>query len=184
MGNDSFKVLEQAVKKASDGLLFLDMDAPEYKNENYDNLRMWIMNKITERKQVTAFVMARVTNSDVSIAKTLAAGGIASYHNSIVFDDFTTKELSDVLAYLLRRDFKLEISTDAKEKLDAFVKNMKIGESKNMPISARIMQHLSQTIAMITQLRIASDTASASEVTVEDVDHFEWSRQSTGKIGF
>ena len=184
MGNDCFKVLEQAVKKASDGLLFLDMDAPEYKNENYDNLRMWILNKITERKQVTAFVMARVTNSDESIAKTLAAGGVASYHNSIVFDDFTTEELSDVLAYLLRRDFKLEISVDAKKKLDAFIKNMKNGESKNMPISARTMQHLSQTIAMIAQLRIASDGSSAPEVIAEDVDHFEWNRQTTGKIGF
>ena len=183
-GNDSFKALEQALKKASDGLLFLDMDAPEYKNENYDNLRMWIMNKITERKQVTAFVMARITNNDVSIAKTLAAGGIASYHNSIVFDDFTMEELSDVLVYLLRRDYKLEISSEAKKKLDTFVRNMKNGESKNIPISARTMQHLSQTIAMIAQLRIASDTASPSEVTVEDVDHFEWSRQTTGKIGF
>lgn len=183
-GNDSFKVLEQALKKASDGLLFLDMDAPEYKNENYDNLRMWILNKITERKQVTAFVMARVTNNDVSIAKTLAAGGVASYHNSIVFDDFSTEELLDVLVYLLRRDFKLEISTDAKKKLDAFVKNMKSGESKNMPISARTMQHLSQTIAMIAQLRIASDDTSALEIIAADVDHFEWSRQLAGKIGF
>lgn len=184
MGNDGYKVLEQALKKASDGLLFLDMDAPEYKHENYDNLRMWIMNKITERKQVTAFVMARITNSDVSIAKTLAAGGIASYHNSIVFDDFTAEELSDVLAFLLRRDFKLEISADAKKKLDAFIRNMKNGESKDMPISARTMQHLSQTIATIAQLRIASDGTSASEVIAEDVDHFEWSRQTTGKIGF
>ena len=184
MGNDGYKELEQALKKASDGLLFLDMDAPEYKNENYDKLRMWVMNKITERKQVTAFVMARITNSDVSIAKTLAAGGIASYHNSIVFDDFTAEELSDVLAYLLRRDFKLEISVEAKKKLDAFIRNMKNGESKDIPISARTMQHLSQTIATIAQLRIASDGTSVPEIIAEDVDHFEWSRQTTGKIGF
>ena len=184
MGNDGYKVLEQALKKASDGMLFLDMDAPEYKHENYDNLRMWILNKITERKQVTAFVMARITNSDVSIAKTLAAGGIASYHNSIVFDDFTAEELSGVLAYLLHRDFKLKISAEAKVKLDAFIRSMKNGEPKDMPISARTMQHLSQTIAMIAQLRIASDGTSAPEITAADVDHFEWSRQTTGRIGF
>ena len=184
MGNDSFKVLEHAVRKASDGLLFLDMDAPEYKNQNYDNLRMWILNKITEYKQVTAFVMARVTNSDESIAKTLAAGGVASYHNSIVFDDFSIEELSDVLVYLLHRDFKLDISADARKRLHAFVCNLKNGESKNMPVSARTMQHLSQSIAMIAQLRIASDGSSDPEVIAEDVDHFVWSRQASGKIGF
>ena len=184
MGNDGYRILEQAIKKACDGLLFLDMDAPEYKNENYDNLRMWVLNKITERKQVTAFVMARISNRDVSIAKTLAAGGIASYHNSIVFDDFTAEELSNVLAYLLLRDFKLKISANAKMKLDAFIRDMKDGESKDIPISARTMQHLSQTIAMISQLRIATDGALDPEVTAEDVDHFEWNHQATGKIGF
>jgi hypothetical protein len=46
------------------------------------------------------------------------------------------------------------------------------------------MQHLSQAIAMTAQLRIASDDSSASEVIAEDVDHFEWTRQSSGKIGF
>ena len=183
-GNDSFQVLEQALKKASDGLLFLDMDAPEYRNENYDNLRMWIMNKITERKQVTAFVMARVTNNDVSIAKMLADGGVASYHNSIVFNDFKAEELLDVLICLLHRDYKLAISDGAKEKLNVFVKNIKNGESKDMPISARTMQNLAQAIAMVSQLRIANDGQSVVEVTADDVDHFEWTRQSAGKIGF
>jgi hypothetical protein len=183
-GNDSFQVLEQALKKASDGLLFLDMDAPEYRNENYDNLRMWIMNKITERKQVTAFVMARVTNNDVSIAKMLADGGVASYHNSIVFNDFKAEELLDVLICLLHRDYKLAISDGAKEKLNVFVKNIKNGESKDMPVSARTMQNLAQAIAMVSQLRIANDGQSVVEVTADDVDHFEWTRQSAGKIGF
>ena len=183
-GNDSFQVLEQALKKASDGLLFLDMDAPEYRNENYDNLRMWIMNKITERKQVTAFVMARVTNNDVSIAKMLADGGIPSYHNSIVFNDYKAEELLDVLICLLYRDYKLTISDGAKEKLNVFVKNIKNGESKDMPVSARTMQNLAQAIAMVSQLRIANDGQSVVEVTADDVDHFEWTRQSAGKIGF
>ena len=183
-GNDNYQVLERAIKKADDGLLFLDMDAPNYQKDQFASLRMWVLSKIIERHQTTALVVAQVTSGEEAIAKSLAAGGVASYHNSIIFDDFTTDQLSAILRYLLRHDYQLEVSADANKKLTAFVRNIKNDDSKSAPVSARTMQHLSQAIAMTAQLRIASDDSSASEVIAEDVDHFEWTRQSSGRIGF
>ena len=183
-GSDSYRVLERAIKKADNGVLFLDLDAPTYRNENYESLRMWVLNKIVERQQVTAVVVAQVTSDEENITKTLAAGGVASYHNSIMFDDFSTEELSDILAYLLRRDFCLELSAQAREKLSLFVRNLKNSDSRNAPVSARTMQHLSQAIAMVTQLRIAANGQTTAEITADDVEHFEWNRQATGRIGF
>ena len=183
-GNDNYNVLERAIKKADDGLLFLDMDAPNYREKQYESLRMWVLNKIVERRQTTALVVAQVTCDEEAIAKSLAAGGVASYHNSIIFDDFSTDQLMAILNYLLRHDYQLELTDEACKKLAVFVRNLKKDDSKSAPVSARTMQHLSQAIAMVAQLRIAADGQVAAEVTAEDVDRFEWTRQSAGKIGF
>ena len=183
-GNDNYHVLERAIKKADDGLLFLDMDAPNYREKRYESLRMWVLNKIVERHQTTALVIAQVTCDEEAIAKSLIAGGVASYHNTIIFDDFSTDQLMAILDYLLRHDYQLKLSEEACKKLAAFVRNLKKDDSKSSPVSARTMQHLSQAIAMVAQLRIAADGQAAAEVTAEDVDHFEWTRQSAGKIGF
>lgn len=183
-GNDNYHVLERAIKKADDGLLFLDMDAPSYREKQYESLRMWVLNKIVERRQTTALVVAQVTSDEEAIAKSLAAGGVASYHNSIIFDDFSTDQLMAILNYLLRHDYQLELTEEACKKLAVFVRNLKKDDSKSAPVSARTMQHLSQAIAMVAQLRIAADGQVVAEVTADDVDRFEWTRQSAGKIGF
>ena len=182
-GDDSYKVLERVVKEAKDGLLFLDMDAPNVKNANLNHLRMWIFNKLRELQQTTALVFAQVKASEDMIAQNLAVNGIASYSNSIVFNDFTVGELSEILASLLKSEFQLDITPDAKKKAQQYIESIKASETKELPVNARTIYHLAQTIAHITQYRLTT-TEVDHLVTLQDVSHFKWDKRMNGKVGF
>lgn len=182
-GDDSYKVLERVVKEAKDGLLFLDMDAPNIKNINSDHLRMWIFNKLRELHQTTALVFAQVKASEDMIAQNLAVNGIASYGNSIVFDDFTIEELTEILASLLKSEYQLDITPEAKSQAKKYIMSIKSSETKESPVNARTIFHLAQTIAHITQFRLVSSEDERT-VTLQDVSHFKWDGRMKGKVGF
>ena len=182
-GEDSYKVLERVVKEAKDGLLFLDMDAPNIKNVNSDHLRMWIFNKLRELHQTTALVFAQVNVSEDMIAQNLATNGIAAYGNSIVFNDFTNEELTEILASLLNSEYRLNIASDAKASVQQFIEKAKANETKESPVNARTVFHLAQTIAHITQLRLVNSEEERL-VTLQDVSHFKWDNRMKGKVGF
>ena len=182
-GNDCYQVLERAVKEARDGLLFLDMDAPNVKNLNGSHLKMWIINKLRELQQNTALVLAQVQISEDMIAQNLATNGVAAYGNSIVFDDFTTTELAEILYYLLKKEYQLEVVPEAKQRIHKYVENVKASETKESPVNARTILHLTQTIAHITQLRVATNGGERL-VTLQDVSHFKWDKRVKGKVGF
>ena len=182
-GNDGYQVLERSIKEAEDGLLFLDIDAPNSTITSPNHLKVWIIKKLRELKQTTAVVIAQIKASEDMIAQNLATNGIGSYCNTIVFDDFSAPELSDILFFLLKRDYQLEINPNAKHILVQYVNNIKASENRDMIVNARTVQHLAQTVARIAQLRI-SNTHEENYVTLQDVAQFKWSSKSIGKIGF
>lgn len=160
------------------------MDAPNVKNVNLDHLRMWILNKLRELNQTTALVLAQVKASEDMIAQNLANNGIAAYDNSVVFDDFSTSELTEILTTLLRTEYSLEIAPEAKAKVQRYIEKVKVSETKESPVNARTVFHLSQTIAQITQLRLVNPEEKERLVTLQDVSHFKWDNKSAGKVGF
>jgi replication-associated recombination protein RarA len=182
-GNDCYKVLERVIKEAKDGLLFLDMDAPNVNNVNSDHLRMWIFNKLRELHQTTALVFAQVNASEDMIAQNLAINGIAAYGNSIVFNDFTVSELTEILASLLKSEYQLDMMPEAKQIVSQYVENIKKNETKESPVNARTIFHLAQTIAHITQIRMVR-TGNERSVTLDDVAHFKWDKKLQSKVGF
>ena len=182
-GNDGYQVLERSIKEAKDGLLFLDMDAPKNKNTDPDHIRMWIINKLHELKQTTALVFAQGQSSENLIAQNLAANGIASYDNAIIFNDYTVEELAEILASLLQSEFQLDITPEAKSKVRHYIEVIKANETKASPVNARTIFHLAQTIAQITLLRLATSEGE-SQVTLGDLDHLKWDNKVQGKVGF
>jgi SpoVK/Ycf46/Vps4 family AAA+-type ATPase len=182
-GSDCYTVLERAIKEACDGLLFLDMDAPNVVNADTSHLRMWIFNKLRELRQTTALVFAQVKASEEMIAQNLAVNGIASYSNYIVFNDFTVVELTEILVSLLKNEFHLDITSDAKQKVQQYIERVKASETKESPVNARTIFHLAQTIAHITQFRLATSEGKHI-VTLQDVSHFKWDGRINGKVGF
>jgi len=180
---DSYKVMERVTKEAKDGLLFLDMDTPNMANLNLSHLKMWILNKIRENKQTTALVVAQIKASEDMIAQNLALHGIASYGNSVVFDDYTNQELLEILCFLLDNEYHMGMETDAKEMVKKYIESIKASETKDSPVNARTIVHLAQTVAHIAQLRLAQ-SGDERFVTKEDVSHFKWDGKYNGKVGF
>lgn len=160
------------------------MDAPNVKNVNLDHLRMWILNKLRELNQTTALVLAQVKASEDMIAQNLANNGIAAYDNSVVFDDYSTSELTEILTTLLRTEYSLEIAPEAKAKVQQYIEKVKVSETKESPVNARTVFHLSHTIAQITQLRLVNPEEKERLVTLQDVSHFKWDNKNAGKVGF
>lgn len=182
-GKDCYQVMERALKEARDGLLFLDMDAPDIKSYDLGHLRMWIFNKLRELRQTTALVCAQVHASEDVIAQNLATNGIAAYGNTIVFDDFSAAELLEILSYLLGQEYQLELLPDARERIQKYIESVKGSETKEAPVNARTIYHLAQTIAHIAQLRVAQSEGER-KVTLQDVAQFKWDNRVRGKVGF
>lgn len=183
MGVDSYQVMERAIKDARDGLLFIDMDAPNERNLNQNHLKMWIFNKLRDLQQNSAIVFAQVKAQEDVIAKSMAVNGIASYGNCIVFNDFTSQELRTILISILRNEYQLELEPEAEERLRGYIESMKSSETRETPINARTIDHIAQTIAHVAQLRIANDDAPRS-ISLQDVDHFNWDKRLSGRVGF
>lgn len=183
LGDDGYQVLEKAIKEAKNGLLFLDMDSPNGNNVNVSHLRMWIINKLRELEQTIALVFAQVKASEDMIAHNLAYNGIASYGNTIIFNDFTASELTDILASVVKQEYQLGISPEAKAKILGYIERVKASETKELPVNARTIIHLAQTIAHIAQLRVVK-SGGEHVVTVDDVAHFKWDKRTPGKIGY
>lgn len=181
-GNDGYQVLERSIKDAKDGLLFLDMDAPNDNKINLSHLRMWIVNKLRELEQTTALVFGQIKADEDAIAQNLAYNGIASYGNTIIFNDFTPEELVEILTSLLKRDYQLDMKPGAKAKIFKYVESIKASETKDSPVNSRTILHLTQTVAHIAQLRIVR-IGGAHSVINADVAHFKWDKRK-GKVGF
>lgn len=181
-GGDSYYVLGKAIEDAKDGLLFLDMDSPNDVNINQSHLRMWIINRLRELEQTTALVFGQIKAEEDAIAQDLADNGIASYGNTIIFDDFTSEELVEILESLLMRDYQLDIKPAAKERIMKYLESVKASNTKlkKTPVNLRTILHIAQTVAHITQLRIVRSGGSHS-VTKSDVAHFKWNKR---KVGF
>jgi len=179
-GNDGYQVLGEAIKDAKDGLLFLDMDAPNDNNLNLSHLRVWITNRLRELEQTTALVFGQIKAEEDTIAQNLALNGIASYGNTIIFNDFTPEELVEILTTLLKRDYQLDMKPAAEARILKYIENIKGSETKKSPVNLRTILHLAQTVAHITQLRIVRSGGSQA-VTKSDVTHFKWKNR---KIGF
>ena len=101
----------------------------------------------------------------------------------MVFDDYTKQELFDILSFLLDKENHIGIEPEAGKTLQKYIENIKSSETKDSPVNARTILHLSQTIAHIAQLRLAQSSGERM-VTTEDVAHFQWDGKTRGKVGY
>jgi len=75
------------------------------------------------------------------------------------------------------------MTPEAKQKVKEYIERIKTSESKESPINARVILHLAQTIAHITQLRVVR-SGGERIVTLQDVAHFKWDNKVKGRVGF
>ena len=179
-------IIEKAMLKATDGMLFLDLDSPNYKDYNMDFLQFWIESKRKDLNMNIAVVIARTNDDNDAVARNLIQHGVVPSNHILVFEDFKPEELMGVFLYLLKKQFSLDITTDAKKVIEKCIGQL-CQNRQNFAVNARTMQLLASTVAQIAQLRIFKDEHAKRNLVIKtDTDRLEWSDDSLlyRRIGF
>jgi SpoVK/Ycf46/Vps4 family AAA+-type ATPase/energy-coupling factor transporter ATP-binding protein EcfA2 len=184
--NNQMGIIEKAMLKATDGMLFLDLDSPNYKNYNMDFLQFWIENKRKELNMNVAVVIAKANSDSDAVARNLVHNGVVPSNHIIVFEDFKLDELQAIFRHLLKKQFGLDITPEAEVVTNQCIEQI-YKNRQQFPVNARTMQLLAGTVAQIAQLRIFSNGEKSGFAVVKaDTDRLEWNGQSMlyRRIGF
>lgn len=179
-------IVEKTLLKASDGMLFLDLDSPNYKNYNTDFLQFWIENKRKELGMKLAVVIAKGNSDSDAVARNLVHNGVVPSNHIIVFEDFKLDELQLIFRYLLKRQFGLDIKPEAETVTNQCIEQI-YQNRQQYAVNARTMQLLAGTVAQIAQLRIFGQGKQTEHTVVKaDTDRLEWNEHSMlyRRIGF
>ncbi len=184
--NNQMAIIEKTLLKASDGMLFLDLDSPNYKNYNMDFLQFWIENKRKELGMKVAVVIAKGNSDSDAVARNLVHNGVVPSNHIVVFEDFTLDELQLIFRHLLKKQFGLDITPEAEVVTNQCIEQI-YKNRQQFAVNARTMQLLAGTVAQIAQLRIFNEGSPTDyKVVKADTDRLEWNGQSMlyRKIGF
>ncbi|MDL2227579.1 AAA family ATPase [Odoribacter sp. OttesenSCG-928-L07] len=185
------EILKNAIKKAENGLLFIDGDAPMFKNRDnfFDSERL--RHKLSLLTAESAETMALIiTENEVSqgMVNSLLNNGIQTFDYILFFEDYNKDELISILKILLQKeDYTLD--TESEQQLENYISCL--CEEKDLGYAnARTMAMLAQSIIRITQLRESKDNSDKKGVVIaEDVKSFTWKGadykgHARRKIGF
>ncbi len=184
--NQMFNILENALKRANNGLLFLDMDSPEYKDKSFDSARIWIENKVREINLNLAVVFAETGDKNEMIAKNLAKNGIVTFNQTIVFNDYNAEQLLAIFKNILKKTYCLDLEPDAEREMKEYIQQITNNSKNNFEVNARTMLLLAQAAAQIAQLRIVETNENPHKVIFDDVHNFEWDNSTLKyrKVGY
>ena len=180
------EVLTKAMQKARYGMLFIDGDAPEFRNGGYylttEQLKIKISSLTAQNGGVGAIVIAENTSPNQTIATSLAKNGIYDFDHTLIFDDYTPEELFSILCSCLKHH-DITFTYEAETIIRKFISDLRSNRD-NTFANARTMKHLARTIRDAVLLRMSRDAdKSVRIVKPEDVESFVWNR-SVGRVGY
>ena len=183
------ETLKEAVKKTRKGMLLIDGDAPEFRSSEYrltnEQVRFKLATLASEDQTTGALVISECSSPKLSIAHSLANNGIYDYDHIFIFDDYTEKELYEILTQCLEK-YKVIMDADAESIIKTYIGNL--CQNRDLGFAnARTMKNLSRAIFEAVLLRLsAADPSNESSERVAhacDVDSFVWN-STKNKIGF
>lgn len=185
------ETLKEAVKKTRKGMLLIDGDAPEFRSNEYrltnEQVRFKLATLASEDQTTGALVISECSSPKLSIAHSLANNGIYDYDHIFIFDDYTDKELYEILTQCLEK-YKVTMAADAESIIRTYIGNL--CQNRDLGFAnARTMKNLSRAIFEAVLLRLSGagkDTSEGSHERVAlacDVDSFVWNSVKN-KIGY
>lgn len=95
------EMLRKDLKLAKGGLLFIDGDAPLLKDTKMtldnEQLRLLILRLAKEQSGNIAVVIAETESLRQKLVQTLADSGVTGFDHTFIFDDYSEKELVEIL---------------------------------------------------------------------------------------
>ena len=181
------QVLKAAVDKSRYGMLFIDGDAPEFKERNGYNLtneqlKIKLSSLTSEMGGVGAIIVAECNSKRQTMVSSLASNGIYEFDHTMVFDDYTPAELYRILVQCLAAH-KVRFTPEATACLNKYIEDMAADKGAQVA-NARTMKLLSRTIYEIIMLRESKDTTTPRRtVCLCDVERFVWKTERR-KLGY
>jgi len=183
---DCDAVLKETVKRACNGLIFIDVDDPRFMSDRahyarYTELiRLKVKELTIESGGECALVLAELDAPNAPVSEQLYEAGVYEFDHTLVFRDYTPEELFGILTYCLHK-FKVSFSDEAAAHLSGYLHTM----STHYRANARTMKLLSRAIYQKVILRESAAKVVPDKHIVElaDVEMFKWDGKK-GKIGF
>jgi hypothetical protein len=183
---DCDAVLQDAVKRSCNGLIFIDADEPKFSDDrvtygrSIEQIRLKVKEMTVEVGGECALVVAELNAPNADVAEQLSDSGIYEFDHTLIFKDFTPDELFDILCHCLGK-FKISFSPKAEKHIRAYLGAMK----SSIDANARTMKLMARTIHQQVILREAGlpERPASHQVLLEDVETFKWDGKK-GKIGF
>lgn len=171
------EILKSAMIRSRQGLLFIDGDAPLFRqpNSNFDSesLRFKLSSMMVELPGVYALIIAEHESYNHPLAQSLRMTGLPEFDHTFYFEDYTEDELCQILEQCLKKR-KLSLSAEAGRHLSDYIHGL-CSQRELGYANARTMKLIADAIAETCWLRasIEGDVA-VSEVLQKDVESFVW----------
>ena len=180
---DCDAVLKEAVKRACNGLIFIDVDDPKFSNgyaRSIEQIRLKVKELTVESGGECALIVAELEAPNATVSEQLYNAGVYEFDHTIVFKDFSPSELFEILCQCLDK-YGVSLSDEAHSHVFDYLKSM----SASYVANARTMKLLARAIYQKVILRESAlaDAPSRHVVELADVESFKWDVKK-GKIGF
>ncbi len=172
------EILKNAMEKSKYGLLFVDSDAPMFKNPN-----QWALTGDQLRIKLASLTAELGGNGAIIIAEhdSLRQGTVRS-PRTLVFEDYSAEELFEILENKLSQQ-QFTLSEEAAEKMRSYIGALCRNRSLSLA-NARTMKLLAESVTQSSLLRTGKEKdAVKGLITLDDVESFEW-RKPVNTIGF
>ncbi len=186
------EVLEDAMKRSQQGLLFIDGDSPKFKNTgntfDTEQLRIKLAQFTSSLPGTHALIIAENQAPRQELVELLIDNGAPEIDHTLIFEDYSQEELLDILKQMLS-DKGFAFEQEAETIMRRYIKYL-ASDRYSCYANARTMKIVSQTIIQNIYVRL-SDTKNQSPQTLilpSDVDCFEINDKhkyiSLNRIGF
>lgn len=187
---NSFKadeLVKEAMQQAQQGLLFIDGDAPQFKNPNsqYDKnfLRMCISSNIAKMPGTCAVIIAQHESPRQFLIESLAKSGVTTLDQTFIFDDYTKDELIMILTNQLK-SHNLRFNDKSKEIITNYIDSLYSNTSLGFA-NARTMKIVADAIEQIVILRESETTPTTpGEIIADDLNAFTTLKPIKRKLGY
>lgn len=182
------EIIRKAMKQSEQGLLFVDGDAPMFKNPNTrfngEELRFKLNSLMMELPGNYAIVIAEQAPYGRLQGDGGAPGVLPEMDHVFYFEDYSPEELMSILSVCLEKR-KLSLATEAAEMMKSYIGHLY--ENKYLGYAnARTMSVLARNISNSYLIRISRNKISFDGVVIkEDVSRYVWTNVSVRRgIGF
>lgn len=181
------EILQTAMKRSRQGLLFVDGDAPVFKQpqSHFDGekLRLRLTSLMAQMPGSYALIIAEHETIRQPLVNSLSQCGVVEFDHTLHFEDYSSDELMLILKQMLKaRHLKMEEEAQAvmARYIGQLCANRELGYA-----NARTMKLIARAIANIALLRESKQKPAKAKGTVQaiDVEGFVW-MDIRKKVGF